>query len=242
LRPLSISRIFEDMSELPKANSEIPASVVSPYFESLIAHLRNDEGGRDRLGSESVVSGQFEDVVNVSSEIDRVHGEICLALKAFEEGLFSNVLTVEQIILALKLYLISWATLLDMVASLINKILDLRLADRDITFERVVGHKRVVNSELSETVKQYDEIEVKDFKHHRNEIVHRGKILDIEIEAARANRNALYSRRHPAFLFPNETRISEEEYKMESAEQTKQLVELASKKKSFTEAIIAARF
>jgi hypothetical protein len=218
------------------------SSIVWPYFEALVVYLGNSESGLAILKDE-LRSGQFKDVVKLSTEIDRVHREICLALKAFAprpEGSSSDVLTIEQIILALKLYLISWATLLDMVASLLNKILDLGIADRDITFERIVKHELVMNSELSAIIERYDEIELREFKNHRNEIVHRGRILDKEIEATDNNRSLLDSRRYPILV--SEARISEEDYKKECAEQTKQLVELAWQKREFYQGHYSSTF
>ena len=170
------------------------------------------------------------------AEIDSVHREICLALNDFSPrpmGLF-KYLTVEQLTIALKLYLIAWATLLDMLAGLINKSFGLGFADRDVNFDLLLRNQHVQNSELPVVFKRHAErLDLKKFKQHRNEIVHRGKILDAEIKTAHVNRNILDSKRYSLL---SQTNISDEEYKKESAEQTKQLFELAAQKKEFYEA------
>lgn len=212
---------------------DLPYSIIGPFLETWLQGCENFPDPLETLKS-GFRSGQLHDVAKSLAEIDTVHREICLALKDFAPrpvGLFSNVLTIEQIILALKLYVISWATLLDILAALINKTFDLGFANTDVTYDLILRNKHVQNSELPAMLRKYSgRLDRLNLKHHRNEIVHRGRILDKEIEAAHEDRKALVSSR---YSFLNEKRISEEEYKKESEEQTKRLCELAAQKKDF---------
>ena len=220
------------MSEPKEPETKFPYSIIGPYFDALGRNL----AGLDGKHVKAIFSRVFSsDMIWSLAETDSVHREICLALSDFSPrpmGLF-KYLTVEQLTIALKLYVIAWVTLLDMLAGLINKSFDLGFADRDVNFDLLLRNQHVQNSELLVFKKHAERLDLKKFKQHRNEIVHRGKILDTEIKAAHVNRNVLDSKRYSLL---NQTHISDEEYKKESAEQTAQLFELAAQKKDFYEA------
>lgn len=85
------------------------------------------------------------------AQIENLHKEICVVLNDFEPrpvGLFFKWLTIEQLILNVKLYVISWTTLIDMLAGLINKVFNLGLASIDVKLDSVLRNEHVLRSEI----------------------------------------------------------------------------------------------
>jgi Cthe_2314-like HEPN len=83
-----------------------------------------------------------------------------------------------------KLYIISWFTLRDIIAALINKVFDLGIADADVKFDLVMRNKHIKNSDVSDIIKKYHkDLNIHEFTKHRNDIVHRGKTIDEELQS-----------------------------------------------------------
>ena len=166
-------------------------------------------------------------------EIDSLHKEIRIILRDFEPrniGLFLKVLTIEQLILSIKFYVTSWTTLIDMVAALVNEVFNLGFAAKDVKFDLIRRNKHVVNSELPTIFKKYSAVlDMDRMKHHRNEIVHRGKIIDEEVRSLYEAKNILNAKRYSLL---KSTHISEEEYKSESAKQSRIIVRSSVTQKS----------
>jgi hypothetical protein len=121
-----------------------------------------------------------------------------------------------------------------MVAALINKVFDLGLADADVKLDLVLRNKHVMNSQLPGIFKKYtNPLDIKKMKRQRNEIIHRGRVKDEEVETFYENQNVLHAKRYSIL---NTNKISEEEYKQETAKQTRMLLDLASRKQAAYEA------
>ena len=121
-----------------------------------------------------------------------------------------------------------------MVAALVNKVFNLVFAPADVKFDLIRRNKHIVNSELPAIFKKYSTVlDVNTMKRHRNEIVHRGRIIDEEVKSLYEAKNSLNAKRYSLL---KSTHIADEEYKSESAKQTKLLFDLASRKKSKYEA------
>lgn len=221
---------------------ELPDSIIGAYLEYFDEITKALESDPDRKETALILARFLRseysfDILRVLAQTDSIHKEICFILKGFEPrnvGFFFKALTVEELILAVKFYVISWATLFDMLAGLINKVFDLGFADADVKFDVIRRNKHVLNSDLPAIFEKYGKaLNMKEVKRHRNEIVHRGRIMDEEVKIFYEAQSVLHAQRY-SFLRSNH--ISEEEYKKESAEQTKILFELASRKKSECEA------
>ena len=180
----------------------------------------------DRLASEYSMT-----IMRSLAEIDSLHREVCQILDDFsgrQGGLFFKYLTVDHLILLIKFYVVEWSTLTDMTASLISKTFNLGLAEKDIKFGLVLRNSHVQKSALGGLFKQYSkDIEYDLFRRHRNEIVHRGRILDKDVLDLKAEVNSLYSRRSP--LFPK-NRISDDDLKAGIAKLNEKTIEIAASK------------
>jgi hypothetical protein len=112
-------------------------------------------------------------------EMDSLHREVCQILDDFsgkQVGLFSKYLTVDHLILLIKFYVVQWSTLTDITASLINKVFNLGLAEKDIRFGLVLRNSHVQKAGVAAIFKQHSKnIECDLFSRHRNEIVHRAE-------------------------------------------------------------------
>ncbi len=220
---------------------ELPYSIIGAYFNEHTKALENDPNRRETalLFEESLGSGYSLDILKLLAQIDSLHKEIGIILKEFESrnvGFFRKDLTVEQLILSVKFYVTSWTTLTDMVAALINKVFDLGFADADVKFDLILRNKHVLNSELPAIFKKYTTLDIKGMKRHRNEIVHRGRIMDEEIQTLYENQNALHAKRYSILSILRTDRMTEEEYKQESTKQAEMLFELVSRKRAMYEA------
>jgi hypothetical protein len=209
---------------------QLPSSIISAYFDEAID--KQFPGEAERIAKAMVIGDRARETLILLSQIDNLHKEICIVLNDFEGRPvgFLKWLTIEQLILNVKMYVISWTTLIDMLAALINKVFNLSLATIDVNLDRILRNEHVVKSEIPAIFNKHRKIiDVQNVKRHRNEIVHRGRILDDEIQALYEKRNVLESNRYSPLT---RNKISEDEYKEEQAKQTKMLFELASSKQA----------
>ena len=215
-------------------NVDLPDLVTAKYFDALVEALeiQADKRGTVETVRQALGADCGFDILMSLSQIQSHHNEILIVLSGFDGRTLGLVkaLMVEELILSIKFYVISWATLVDMLSGLINKAFNLGLADIDVKFDRILRNKHVLNSDLPAIFEKHSKaLDMKAVKHHRNEIVHRGKIVDKEVNDFWDAQNVLRAKRY-SLLRSNH--ISEEEYKKESAGQTEILFELASRKKA----------
>lgn len=166
-------------------------------------------------------------------EMDSLHREICQILDDFSgrRAAFLKYLTVDHLILLIKIYIVQWSTLMDMTASLINKAFNLGLAEKDIRFGLVLRNSHVQKAGVATILKQHSkDIEYNLFSRHRNEIIHRGRILDKDVLDIKAEWKRLHSRK---YSFLTENPISDDEYKIGTAELNKKTFEIATVKQAY---------
>ena len=182
------------------------------------------------LGSE-----HFLDVLRSLFEIDNLHKETVSILKDFcgrQTGLV-RILTIDHLVLSIKLYVINWSTMTDMIASLINIVFDLGVADGDTHFEVIMRNKHVQKSNMPEILKKHSNSVLPGiFTRHRNQIVHRGRIGDEDVMALRTEKIKLDSNM-PSFL--GETGKPSEEYERYRATFPNKLSDLARQKRAHYE-------
>jgi hypothetical protein len=217
---------------------DLPDSIIGEYLNALANALENNEDKKETaILVKRVLNGDYAFGIWMSlAQIDSHHKGIHLIFRGFEPrnfGLF-RALTVEELILSVKFYVISWMTLIDMIAGLINKVFDIGLADADVKLELMRRNRHVKNSDLPAIFEKHSNaLRMEGMRRDRNDIVHRGKIVDAEVKQFCDAQNVLRAQRY-SFLRSNH--ISEEEYKKENAGQTEILFELASRKKAEYEA------
>jgi hypothetical protein len=166
---------------------KLPNSIFASYFQECLtyaADLRSREPGSRLhwlLGNEAA----HESILLVH-QIDNFHHEMCVIVKRFEVANGEKSIgpvRAEEVRLNEKLYIISWWTLSDLIAGLINKVFDLGLADEDVKFTVVMRNKHVMKSDLPAIIKKYTKpLQIPRLRKQRDDIVHRGKIIDEEIE------------------------------------------------------------
>jgi hypothetical protein len=172
----------------------------------------------------------FMGTLRIISEMERLGREMDSALNEFagrDLGLV-KLLTVEHLVVSMKLYVISRHTLLDLLAYLVNAVFNLGIADRDVKIQLVLNNRHVQSSRIPQIIREYENSSViKGLKKKRNDLVHRGKIPDTDIEQILGERNTIDSRRYSILQMDQ---ISEEEYKKQSSILQEKLSVLAKEK------------
>ena len=94
--------------------------------------------------------------------------------------------TFPQIVVLLKLYVVGWVSLSDILANLINEAFDLGYAEQDIQFNVILRNRKVVTSQLAAIVSRHRKTTDYDrFARLRNDVVHRGTFEDPDVRALR---------------------------------------------------------
>lgn len=222
----------------PAARPPLPEeSVLGAYFGRLTELLESDKNPKSVAEAfiQQLKAKHFMSALETMTEMDRLYREMRSVLTEFTgRGYFLfNILTVEHLATAMKLYVISWHTMLDLVARLVNSVFNLSIADRDVTPRLVFTNDHVKSTRIPEILAAYEKaIPVKDLRKRRNDTVHRGRIPDPDVEQILKERNTLDSRRYsPITISP----ISEEEYRKGTSLLQTRLSAIAKEKQSLWE-------
>jgi len=216
-------------------SEEKPFSPVGEYFGELnrLMDMSKDSKKVAHLLAEKLGSKYSMDIMNSLAEIDSLHKEVSQILDDFagRKTGFLKYLTVDHLILLIKFYVVQWSTLCDMIASLINKTFNLGIAEKDISFGLVIRNQHVQQSDIIDILKTHSkDIEYDLFNKHRNEIVHRGKIMDNDVLVLKIEWNRLYSRKYSFFV---DEPITDDKYKTASASLTEKTFRLAALKQTY---------
>jgi hypothetical protein len=127
---------------MPAENAPPAKSVFGSYCARLL-ELYEDSETRKELPATSFAAAFFlqlrtKHVLETMAEMDRLLREMHAVLNEFtgRRLVLFDLLTVEHLATAMKLYVISWGTILDLVARLVNEVLNLGIADRDVRLAR----------------------------------------------------------------------------------------------------------
>lgn len=207
-------------------------SIVGAYFEQMHKVLDSEKEPNqiELLFAHLLGSEYFTAILQTMLEIDRLCREMQSVLKEFtgRDLLFGKLLTIEHLAIAMKLYVISWSTLRDLLAYLINAVFNLGIADRDVKVHVVLNNSHVKSSRIPQILQESEKtLLIKDLQRKRNDLVHRGRIPDDDIEQILRERNTIDSRRY-SLLKANP--ISEEEYKRQISLLQEKLSALAKEK------------
>jgi hypothetical protein len=207
-------------------------SILGGYFGQLTKIIESEKDPKQAAVwfFQQLGGTYFSAILRVISEMERLCREMESVLNEFtgRDLVLVKLLTVEHLAVSMKLYVISWSTLLDLLACLINAVFNLGIADRDVKVQLVLNNRHVQSSRIPQIIREYEKSSViKDLKKKRNDLVHRGKIPDTDIEQILGERNTIDSRRYsPLQMNP----ISEEEYKKQSSLLQEKLSGLAREK------------
>ena len=171
--------------------------------------------------------------------MDRLYREMRSVLDEFtgRRSFLFTILTIEHLALVMKLYVISWHTMLDLVARLVSVTFNLGIADRDINLPLILNNDHVKLSRIPEILQAYQKILViQDLRKRRNDAVHRGKIPDPEVEALLKERNTIDARR---YSFLELSPISDEEHQKRLSGLQNRLGALAQAKRETWETVHA---
>jgi hypothetical protein len=217
-------------------NEEIPllarVDMVGGYLGQFNRMIDEEKESKQfaMLFASRIGSKYFLAILKTMYEIDRLCREMDSVLDEFSGKSLGLVklLTVEHLAVSMKLYVISWSTLLDLLACLINSVFNLGIADRDIKLQLVLRNDHVRSSQIHQLLENYEKtLPIGDLRKKRNDLVHRGKIPDEEVEQIFVERNRIDSRR---YSFLQENPISEEEHKKELFLLQERLAGLAKRK------------
>lgn len=140
---------------------------------------------------------------------------------------------VEDVVLTIKLYYINWSTLLDLIAIFIDTVFNIGNAPKDISFNSIIRNHKVQNSNLPAIIiKHRETIDISKSTNIRNEIVHRGKLLDDDTEEFVTRKASIESQRY-SLLNPSDEKISKEEYKKKMNEFYEEFNPFIESKKKF---------
>ncbi|HSY48472.1 MAG TPA: Cthe_2314 family HEPN domain-containing protein [Thermoanaerobaculia bacterium] len=94
--------------------------------------------------------------------------------------------TFEEISLLIKLYIIGWVALSDVLGNVLNEVFDLGYADRDVQFGVILRNQKILRTQLPEIIRQHARtIDYDRYVKRRNDIVHRGTLDDAELKKVR---------------------------------------------------------
>lgn len=168
-------------------------------------------------------------------ELSEFQKEIELILSGFDAkpvGLFYlKPPSVDELILAVKMYLVAWSTTKDLTALLMNAVYDLGIDDSDVSFGIIIRNRKVTDSEVRKLLAKYQkELDIGGTSQARNDVVHRAKVPDIDLKELKAKRNGIEAQRYSWLV---KDRISEDEYNKLIGVFHKELGETAARKKIY---------
>ena len=209
-------------------------SFLGNYFSeiTLLMTSAKDPKKAALLVAKSMSNEYSHEIFESFAALQNLHKEISSILDEFSgrSAFLIKLITIDLLVLSIKFYVIAWSTMLDLAASLVSKVFNLGISEKDINIDLILRNKHVQKTEVFTILKSYTKQSDYDlFRHHRNEIIHRGKIIDDEVVQLQNERNHLFSKR---FSLLNTEPISDEEFQKENEQLTAKIRDLASSKQT----------
>jgi hypothetical protein len=157
-------------------NSVDPLPGVMQAVMHLIVAMKRDQQNRvsSQDGYEMRVFGRSFDLISAFEELEHL------------VELLGRTKTFQEISLLIKLYIIGWVTLSDVVANILNDVFDLGYAEQDVQFGVILRNRKIQRSPIPAIVKQNAKfIRYEWFAKRRNDIIHRGRLDDSDLAAVR---------------------------------------------------------
>jgi hypothetical protein len=208
--------------------------ITETFFEVLNQKLENSDYSMvalkdsNRDWSVSYIGSiltRVAEVNNIQDEIELLLGK----LGVNSSGFIFKFLSVEELFIGLKFYLISWSTMKDVMANLINYVFDLGIDEKDLKFGQLLRNRKVKLTKIPGICAKYASIiKIGNTDGARNNAVHRGNLSDIEVTELKNRKTKIQSKRFSSLeLNP----ITEDEYKKQMNEFHKELSQMVTKKK-----------
>lgn len=230
-------------STSPRDQLAAPAaeSVLGAYFDQLSQLQESEKSPREvaLALAQRIGSRHFLSVLEIMTEMDRLYREMRSALNEFtgRNSFLVTILTIEHLAAVMKLYVISWHTMLDLVARSVNVAFDLGIADRDVRLPQVLNNAHVKSSRIPDILQRYENtLCIKDLRKRRNDTVHRGWLPDPDVDAMLKERNTIDSRRYSLL---EATPISDDEHRTRLSALQERLAVLAKSKREMWEKLHA---
>jgi hypothetical protein len=189
---------------------EIPSEINNLLLEELSNNMLSTINKNDI--NKFVHSNVFMNIINITADIDGLHSEICMILEEFKGRSlgFLRLFSLEILRYSLKGYYISWITMRDFLATIINQIYDLGFNEKDIKWNLVLSNQHIIESKIPAIIREYRKIlKTDEIVRKRNKIVHRGILDDDDINNLVVERNVLYSDK---FSILKDNNLTDEEY------------------------------
>lgn len=174
--PNAVRRARKAVSSVRDIAMSDPGPVYSVFLAALKFGGRSDteerlqRDGQDAyemkiMGSQMAVATTFEELEHLLNLIERAK-------------------TLQEVRALLKLYVISWATLSDVVAVLINHVYDLGYGAPDVSFGSILRNEHVKKTAIPAIVKRHAAaVRHEYYIRLRNDVVHRGTLIDAEFDS-----------------------------------------------------------
>jgi len=210
---------------------QIPGEITKAFNDELFGIINPKESGDEiQYDPKKAMHIIFERIFALG-EINEIESEIKTMLGRL--GTINNFIfktySIEELVIGVKHYLIAWSTMKDLMTNMINVCFDLGIHETDLSFGVVMRNKKVKNSNIPNIIREHQSsINVKYTDKQRNDAIHRGKLLDDEINEFRSKYNKLFSRKY-GLLNPDP--ISDEEFESEHKKLNLELKGLVESKK-----------
>lgn len=216
---------------------QLPGEISKAFNDELFGIINPKDSPDDEINYDPKKAMQivFDRIIAIS-EINGIEKEIETILDRLgtTNTFLIKAYSIEELVIGVKHYLIAWSTLKDIMINLINVCFDLGIHETDLSHGIVMRNKKVKNSNIPDIIKSHQKsIDVQYTDKQRNDAIHRGKLLDDEINEFRSRYNKLFSRKYSLL---NPEPISDDEFKEEHKKLNTEIKILSeSKKKEYSE-------
>ena len=216
---------------------QIPGKIANAFNDELfgLIHPNGEFPEGINYEPEEAVRIVLERIISLT-EINEIEQEIQTILERLGtvNGLLVKAYSIEELVIGVKHYLIAWSTLKDLMVNQINICFELGIHENDLNYGSVMRNKKVSNSNIPNIIKANQKsINVGYTDKQRNDAIHRGKLLDDEINDFRKRNNKLLSKKYSLL---NTEPISDEEFNAERSKLNAELSLLVqSKRKEYQE-------
>jgi Cthe_2314-like HEPN len=147
--------------------------------------------------------------------------------------LIARALTFPELSAVLKLYVISWVSLSDVLASVLNEVYEIGIAEQDLEFGAILRNRRIVSTAIPQIVRKHAKAtRFDEFARLRNDIVHRGKLEEPELLAIRTEFLTGIVARMQTYSDDPATKAAAVAAAREAADVQNRILELISKKQA----------
>ncbi len=148
-------------------------------------------------------------------------------------GFIERAFSFPELTALLKLYVISWVSLSDLLASLLNEVFDLGIGEQDVEFGAILRNRHIVSTEVPQIVKRHAaSLRYDEFARMRNDIVHRGKLGEKELDSIHGDFLMGIAKRIPVFTDDDTIKASVTEAARKEANVETRIREFVEKKQS----------